>query len=1035
MLPTNAHRPRGFVLLGALLAPCLGGALAGATARADPLPFAGRVAIESAALGARAAASGDLDGDGVLDIVTASAGDDTVAWHAGVGGGGFGARQVITATAVGASDVAVADLDSDGDVDVAVSSAGDATLAWYENTGAGSSWTHHVLSSGATDARGIFPADVDGNGRLDVVAVSAAEDRVSWFANPGAVGAWTEHTIDVDADGPGAGSGFSDGAADVAVADLDRDGALDVVVASPLDDSVAWYRNTAGDGTSWTAANLTTSALGAASLAIGDPDRDGDLDVAVASAGDDRVRWLENAAGDGTSWVAQLVSSGVSGARGVSIADVDGDGDDDLLSAAETSGTFAWHENTAGDGSAWTDHPLPSTGVGAANIAAADLDGDGDRDVVAISQGDDTVAWFENARLHRSGVTDLENILSLTADNARDVTAADLDRDGDLDVISASEIADEIVWYENRGPLPFLAHSVTTTANGAFGVAAGDVDGDGDLDLLAAAAADHTIAWYPNTDGAGAFGARQVIANAILSARTVAAADLDRDGDLDAVSASSLDDQIAWYENLAGDGSSWATHSISFSADSASDVIVTDVNGDGFPDLVSASAGDDKIAWYESDGAGPPGFTERIVTNDPDGAGGSQGFADGAHGVAAGDADGDGDTDLFSASAHDDTIAWYENTAGDGTLWTEHVISAAARDARSVFVVDMDGDGDLDALSASKDDHKVAWYENVDGDASVWLEYPITTAADKAFSVFAADLDGDGDPDALSASRDDDKIAWYENRGGQFALTTTDIAPILVVEGATHALLAVDVKHRGRPGDSSLELVGLELGFEASPGVPLTSGELTALITGLSIYRDDGSGGFEAGSDDLVTFLGAFSLSPAGLETLSFVDGDPAVEVFEGASVRFFVVVDIAPAAASAIPNAFRVLHDGPASGTSAEDRDADLLLRREAGEEGVATLDYVATATSDADLDGLLDRHETNTGVFVSPVDTGTNPFESDTDGDGVGDGDEVLAGTDPNQAGVGGLGPAAAGLLAFLLALVPRLAPFRHAGGSRAT
>jgi hypothetical protein len=50
-----------------------------------------------------------------------------------------------------------------------------------------------------------------------------------------------------------------------------------------------------------------------------------------------------------------------------------------------------------------------------------------------------------------------------------------------------------------------------------------------------------------------------------------------------------------------------------------------------------------------------------------------------------------------------------------------------------------------------------------------------------------------------------------------------------------------------------------------------------------------------------------------------------------------------------------------------------------------------------DDDNDGLLDIHETNTGTYISPTDTGTDPFDADTDGDGVNDGDEVALGTDP--------------------------------------
>ncbi len=79
-----------------------------------------------------------------------------------------------------------------------------------------------------------------------------------------------------------------------------------------------------------------------------------------------------------------------------------------------------------------------------------------------------------------------------------------------------------------------------------------------------------------------------------------------------------------------------------------------------------------------------------------------------------------------------------------------------------VYAADLDGDGDLDVLSASSNDDKIAWYEN-DTAPEFSDEQVITTEADGAQSVYAADLDGDGDLDVLSASSSDDKIAWYEN--------------------------------------------------------------------------------------------------------------------------------------------------------------------------------------------------------------------------------------------------------------------------------
>ena len=87
-----------------------------------------------------------------------------------------------------------------------------------------------------------------------------------------------------------------------------------------------------------------------------------------------------------------------------------------------------------------------------------------------------------------------------------------------------------------------------------------------------------------------------------------------------------------------------------------------------------------------------------------------------------------------------------------------YTITTDADGARSVFAEDVDRDGDMDVLSASADDKKIAWYEN-DGSEN-FTAHTITTDANGAHSVYAIDVDGEGDVEVLSASKGDDKIAW-----------------------------------------------------------------------------------------------------------------------------------------------------------------------------------------------------------------------------------------------------------------------------------
>ena len=154
--------------------------------------------------------------------------------------------------------------------------------------------------------------------------------------------------------------------------------------------------------------------------------------------------------------------------------------------------------------------------------------------------------------------------------------------------------------------------------------------------------------------------------------------------------------------------------------------------------------------------------------------------------VYATDLDGDGDKDVLSAGSD---IAWYENL-GNGSFGAQQVINAGHAD--EVYATDLDGDGDADVLYAAND--KIIWHEN-DGSGLFGSQHLLTTDAGmggnpssngSSFALYTTDLDGDGDADVLSASEEDEVIAWYENRLND--PTYNDFGPRQSIDSGFHLL-------------------------------------------------------------------------------------------------------------------------------------------------------------------------------------------------------------------------------------------------------
>ena len=707
--------------------------------------------------GARFVYASDLDGDGDKDVLSASLTNNKIVWFRNTDGkGNFVPQQVITTDAEGANTVFSADLDGDGDPDVLSASDLDNKIAWYENlNGQADFGPQIIISDSATGASSVYAADLDGDGDMDVLSTSSGNKKLLWYENMNGQG---------DFGSPQEILSDADGASSVYADDIDGDGYIDVLLAMSGEDiwgyngKIVWFKNMDGQG-NFSSERLISLAANANCVTTADIDGDGDMDV--LSASDDRydnkyIAWHENTDGQG-NFETHFLAADAPDAQSVYAVDIDGDGDMDILSASMGDNKIAWYKNEDGLGNFGTQQIITTNALMATSVFASDIDNDGDIDVLSSSWSDSKIAWYKNT--DGEGNFILQQILDQSVENAVSVYSADIDGDGDQDVLSASMTDNKVAWFENTNGkgsfgLQRMISSDTDTPVSVFGA---DLDGDNDNDVLVAVKGGYEgvnsqIVWYKNLNGQGDFSDQNVITTDVLGAASVYAADIDGDGDKDVLSVSVYDNKLSWYENENGQGSFGPQKNIATGTYSHSSLYVCDIDGDGDMDVLSAISDQNRIVWYENTNSTGSFGPQRIISED----------AENAVSVYAADLDGDGDMDVLSASRGDKKIAWYANEDGQGNFGSQQILTSDLFGARAVSAADFDNDGDMDVLYGSYDMSIIAWQENVDGLGNFGPEKIIDPDGGGVTSVFVSDIDRDGDPDVL-ASCIEDRITWYEN--------------------------------------------------------------------------------------------------------------------------------------------------------------------------------------------------------------------------------------------------------------------------------
>jgi hypothetical protein len=875
----------------------------------ETVAFQPGIDLVSDLIGAHSVQSADLDLDGDLDVISAGRESGRILWHQN-DGGAF--PQFVTheiGYLQGVYAIYPADLDGDGDSDILATAVGELNpsmvdaadvdqvrgggLFWFQNdlrTGGG--FTQVKVAPRLLYAVGIHVADMDNDGDLDLLSVERDGNTVAWYENDGArPPKFRPHGITFNALA----------AVSIHAGDLDGDGDMDVVSAAEDENKIAWYLNDGNHPPTFYEAGFYQPGLPppdhdyAKAVFAADLNGDGKVDIAYVGEDNSEVGWLENQGGVPPTFVPHVLAQDANHAKSIIAEDLDRDGDLDLLVASSDDNKVAWYENDGAAAPTFTVHVVTTNAVGARAVHAADLDGDGDLDLLSASRVDNRITWYPNRTIHRTAIFN-EGTQSVVhvAVGARNVHADDLDGDGDIDMLSVAET--ELLWHENNGASPpaFTTHLIDNRQiSGGRWVTTGDLDNDGDVDVAAASKRTNLITWYENLGGQPPTFATHLVTGDARGVRAVLAADLDDDGDLDLYSASDTDDAISWYENNGARPPSFKRHIVSGVADYARSAYAADLDNDGDLDLMSASQLDNKVAWYENLGGTPLQWREYA----PDtGAGGV------LH-IHADDVDDDGDQDMITALELDNSIRWYENQGGSPPHFFMRFVARNTPAVHAVYSGDADQDGDVDLFAAIEGTNSITWYENTGTQPPEFIEHVIVNNTVVAHGVYAADLDGDGDLDVLSASREDGKVAWYENMGGQYAMTAE-------THPDNSALLHVVVTSRGRGGDADLEVANLDLQLLNEQGAPLTSEQATTLIEQIDVHRVACcEKNFDASASPLLASFAPVTVDANGRLLLSFVDGDPNTRIAPGTSAAYAVVIKGAANTCQNGVRAFRVVN------------------------------------------------------------------------------------------------------------------------------